>query len=150
MLHALTFSIIEQLRTIPEAAEVVWLYDGVTLIGRPRPLITVEQRPNDSAMQDKSKTYFSETYRFQIGLRANTATERARVGEKLKTALRASKIPFYDTNGSAPVRAGFFSADVVSEVPMPSGEIANETDKHRVYYDVDVKIYRTNGSLKFD
>lgn len=150
MLHALTFSLIEQLKKIENVTEVVWVYDGVTLTGKPRPLVTVEQMPSDFTLQDKSKDYFEETYLFQVGLRANTASERSRVGEQLKTVLREPEIPFYDTTQASPVPAGFFRAAVMSEVPMPADDIASDTDKHRVYYDVEVTIYRANGAIIFD
>lgn len=144
MLHALTYSIINHLDTqVTELTEVVWMRDGIKLSGKTKPFSTVEQMPEASENLAAGRADFEEVYRFQIGLHANSASERSKLSDKVKTSLRNS-IPFYDTSGSAPVSAGFFICDVNSVSPIPVEDSADNTNKHRVYFDVSVTVYRRN------
>lgn len=150
MLHAITFSIIKHLDTqVTELTEVVWMYDGISLTGKVKPFSTVEQMAEESELLAAGRTDFDETYRFQIGLHANSVSQRSTLSEKVKTALRQPNITFYDTSGPAPVSAGFFVCDVNAVTPIPVEDSADNTNKHRVYFDVEVTIYRSNGDEVF-
>ena len=150
MLHALTYSIIKHLDTqVTELTEVVWMYDGVSLTGRVKPFSTVEQMPEASDDIAAGRTDFEEVYRFQIGLHANSVSERSKISEKVKSALRQTNITFYDTTGPTPVSAGFFVCDVNAVTPIPVEDSADNTNKHRVYFDVGVTIYRGNNDVTF-
>jgi hypothetical protein len=146
MLHALTFSIIEHLRNqIPESTAVVWMYDGVTLTDKVKPFLTVEQMTSDNDLIVAGRMDYEEIYRYQVGLRAKSASERSRLSETVRNVLRQTNIPFYDTRGASPVLAGFFVCDVGNAVPIPVDSTEDETNKHRVYFDVEVSVYRRNS-----
>lgn len=150
MLHALTFSIINHLKTqVKELTDVVWIYDGVDLTGREKPFSVVEQMPEASTLLASGREDYEETYRFQVGLYARSISERTKLSESVKNALRQPKITLLDTSVIPPTISGVFICDVTAVTPIPIDELANETNKHRVYLDVEVSIYRANGQSEF-
>lgn len=154
MRHALTYSLIDHLRTqVPEVSgRVTWMYDGVSLTGTEKPFLTIESITENDVLLAAGRRDFAETYAWQIGVRARSMAERERLTETVKTALRQRDIPFVDTRGGAPAESGqTFVADVIRTVPMPSDNMANETDRHRTYVDVEVSLQRINGDgLNFE
>ena len=148
MIHALTYSLIQYLKTkAPELTEVVWMYDNITLTGKTKPFATVEQLDEDSETLAAGREDFEEIYRFQIGLHTRSVGERSKMSDKAKVALRQSDIPFLDTTGPAPVSAGFFVCDVTGVTPIPIKDVEDETNTHRVYLDVAVTVYRQNNDV---
>ncbi|MGM0836043.1 MAG: hypothetical protein ACQEV7_07790 [Bacillota bacterium] len=148
MQHAITYSIIEHLRNqVPEASEVIWVYDGVSLSNRVKPFLTVEQMQTDNELLAAGRTDYGETYRFQIGLRARNISERSRLSDVMLHVLRQPNIPLLDTRVSPSPVIGVFVCDVPAVTPMQSEDLSNETDKHRVYFDVEVEIQRVNGEF---
>lgn len=141
------FSIVKHLASeIPDVSgRVVWMYDGVTLTGREKPLLTVEHIAGASELLAAGREDFAETYTFQVGIRARTATERERLSYAVAEALRERDITFYDTTGPEPVDTGQkFVVDVTDVTPMPADDIESDTDRHRTYIDAEVTIYRVN------
>jgi len=151
MLHALTYSIITHIKThMSDVTNVIWMYDGVSLTNVSKPFSTVEQMPTNVESLSAGHEDFEEIYRFQIGLHTRSVSERSKLTEKLTTVLRQKNISFFDTSGSAPVSAGFFVCDVTGVTPIPVDDVADTTNQHRVYFDVEVTVYRQNGdSINF-
>lgn len=149
MQHAITFSILEHLRNqVPEASEVLWVYDGISLSNRAKPFLTVEQMQTDNELLAAGREDFEETYRFQIGLRARNISERSRLSDLVTAVLRQKNIPLLDTRQLPSPVIGVFVCDVLAVTPMQSEDLANDTDKHRVYFDVAVEVQRRNGEFK--
>jgi hypothetical protein len=147
MQHAITYSIVKHIdNQMPEANDVLWIYDGVTLTNRVKPFVTVEQMPTSTQVIAAERRDFVETYRFQVGLFTRSGSERSKLSEVLKSILRQSNIPFYDTRGTSPIEAGFFVCDVLAVTPIPVESASDETNKHRVYLDVEVEVYRSNAN----
>lgn len=146
MIHNLTYSIITHLKTqISELTEVVWIFDGVSLTGKTKPFGTVEQMQANTQIIAKEREFYETIYRFQVGLHAKTIAERSRLQEHVKMALLQPNIPYLDTSKPSPPPAiGFFYCDVLSEVPVPVESATDETNKHRVYFDVEVYVQRRN------
>jgi hypothetical protein len=139
MLHAIQHSIIEHLReSVAELKDVVWMYDGIVLTGRVKPYVTVEQMQDNTTVLAKERAYYEVIYRFQIGLTANSAGERTKVQETVRKALLNPKITLYNTDGPRSTDAGFFYCDVTAVTPMPVDATADDTSKHRVYFDVEI------------
>jgi hypothetical protein len=151
VIHSLTYSLLAYVEAqAPELTEVVWIYDGVSLSDRVKPFGSIEQMPEENEVIAAGRFDYNEVYHFQVGLFARNATERARLSEKVKQVLRQPDIPFLDTTGPTPTSAGFFVANVDAVTPVPSGDLADETHTHHLYFDVSVSIYRENGEgLKF-
>jgi hypothetical protein len=146
MLHALTYSIIEHIKAeLPELTEVAWMYDGISLSDKSKPYAIVEQMREFSSNIASGRRDFEETFNFQIGMYTNSGSERTRLSEKLKRTLKSEHIPYFDTSGPAPVGAGFFVCDITFITPMNVEDSSDNTNKHRVYFDVEVSVYRNNG-----
>lgn len=147
MIHALTYSVVEHLRNqVPEVGgRVVWMYDGVALTGRKKPFVTVEQLVDTNAVLAAGRNDYTETYAFQIGIRARSVGERSKLSYAVTQALRQSEIPFYDTSWSAPVLTSqTFVTDVNAVTPLPAENANDDTDRHRAYIDISITINRTN------
>lgn len=150
MLHALQYSIITHLKSISELTEVVWMYDGVSLTGKTKPFATVEQMQDNMEIIAKEREYYETIYRFQIGLMAKSVSDRAKLQEKIRKALLQPNIQLFNTDGPTPTSAGFFYCDVTAVTPIPVEDIADETNKHKVYFDVEVPVQVRNGVAKFE
>ncbi|GGF88472.1 hypothetical protein [Paenibacillus abyssi] len=148
MQHSLTYSVIEHIKAqVPNVSNrVYWLYDGVTLTDKVKPFVTVEPTVNSSRSLHFGRLDYEETYVFTIGIRATSASELARLGDIVRTALRQPNITLYDTQSSVPTVLGVFYCSVGGTIPMPAENVSDETSKHRCYMDVEVTIYRRNGS----
>lgn len=150
MLHAITYSIIEHLRNqVPEATSVIWMRDGVKLTGEVKPFLTVEQMPTGNELLAAGRRDYSEIYRFQVGLRARNISERSLLTDVVLNVLRQPNIPLLDTRQFPSPEIGVFVCDVTSVTPITSDDISDETNYHRVYFDVAVEIQRVNGEYKF-
>lgn len=145
MIHNLTYSLIAHLKAqVIELKDVVWIYDGISLTGRLKPFGTVEQMQANTLVTAKAREYYETIYRFQVGLHANSISERSKLQERVKLALLQPNIPYFDTSGPSPIADGFFYCDVNSEVPVPVESATDETNKHRTYFDVEVYVQRRN------
>jgi hypothetical protein len=122
----------------------VWVYDGVKL-PTTKPFITIEQMQNNTTVISKQREAVRTIYRFQIGLFASSATDRARKQDEIKRVLLFDKIELIDATSSTSL--GFFNADITAEVPMPAEDVSDETKKHRVYFDVEVDVTFNKNTL---
>jgi hypothetical protein len=123
----------------------VWIYDGVKL-PTTKPFITVEQMQNNTTVISKQREAVRTIYRFQIGLFASSATDRARKQDEIKRALLFDTIELLDAT-TPDTSLGFFNADITAEVPMPAEDISDETMKHRVYFDVEIDVTFNKNTL---
>jgi hypothetical protein len=125
--------------------KVVWIYDGVKL-PTTKPFITVEQMQNNTTVISKQREAVRTIYRFQIGLFANSASDRAIKQDEMKRILLFDEIELFDA--TIPGKSlGFFHADITAEVPMPAEDISDETNKHRVYFDVEIDVTFNKNTL---
>jgi hypothetical protein len=151
MIHSLTYSIIAHLKSqVTELTDVVWIYDGVSLSKKAKPFGTVEQMQANTNVIAKERSYYETTYRFQVGLHADTISERSKLQERVKLALLQPNITYFDTREPTPSANGFFYCDVLSEVPVPVESATDETNKHRVYFDVEIYVQRKNGETNYE
>ncbi|WP_396583105.1 hypothetical protein ACFVP7_06840 [Bacillus sp. SG20033] len=116
--------------------EVVWVYDGVVL-PETKPFITVQQRQNTPTVVSKQRESVRMVYRFQIGLHTNTAIERATVQEQLNRIFLFDKIALINANEPSQT-LGLFYVNLTAEVPLPAEEVADKTQYHRVYFDIEI------------
>lgn len=150
MLHAIQYSLITYLENeIESLTEVKWMFDGVSLSKSVKPFATVEQMPDNTEVLSKER-FYETIYRFQVGLFANSVSERSALQEKIRSSLLKPNIPLFKTEGPTPESAGFFYCDVIAATPMPVEELADETNKHRVYFDVEVPVTFRNGNAQFE
>jgi hypothetical protein len=142
MLHALQYSIIRHLRdNIAELQSVEWFFDGLSLTGKAKPFAVVEHMADQNELLAAGRRDFQEDYMWQIAIRTDSESELAKLKETVQQALR-KQITLYETDGPAPVSAGFFYVDVNAFTPIRSDDPTNETDSHRGYFDVSVELER--------
>jgi hypothetical protein len=148
MNHALTYSILSHLKTqVTEVANsVTWIYDGVTLTGTAKPFLTVEQLTDINEVNAAGRTSYTETYTWQIGVFARNVSERTRLCDTVRTALRQRNIEFIDTRTvPATATTDTFAIDVGRTVPIPLDDVSDDTNAHRAYIDVEVTVQRVNA-----
>ncbi|MBW3113488.1 hypothetical protein KYJ26_16665 [Bacillus sp. MCCB 382] len=150
MLHEITYSIIAHLKAdVDELNDVVWMYDGVSLTGRAKPFASVEQMQANTNVIAKERSYYETTYRFQVGLYADSVSQRSRLEDSIRQALLQPNITLLNTSQFPPTEAGFFYCDVLAATPMPVESASDETGKHRLYFDIEVYVQVKNGENTF-
>lgn len=134
--HGLQHSIITHLRN-KLGIRVDWVFDGYT---KPtaKPFVTVEQMQNNNEILSKGREAVETIYRFQVGLHAQSTSDRSRLQTKIKRIFLFDEIPFIDTDKSPALASGFFMCELMAEVPMPAGDISNTSDYHTVYFDIEI------------
>jgi hypothetical protein len=150
LLNDITYSILAHIETeVSELTDVVQIYDGVTLTNRMKPFGTIEQMPSSIGVIAKERSYYEKTYRYQIGLYAQSLSQRMKLEEAIEQALLQPNISLLNTSQFPPAEAGFFYCDVLATTPMPAESPADETNKHKVYFDVEVYTEFRNGDNTF-
>lgn len=144
MQHEIHYSLKRHLETEIVGVPVVWIYDGVVLPAV-KPFITVEQMQNNNEILSKGRESLQTIYRFQIGLYAKDTTQKSRMQSQIKQAVNFEQITLYQTTTSPATASGFFNAFVISEVAIPAMATDSETNKHKVFFTVEVPfIYGRN------
>jgi hypothetical protein len=121
----------------------VWVYDGVKL-PKVKPFVTIEQMQNNTTVISKQREAVRTIYRFQIGLFATSAIDRARKQDEVKRVLLFDEIELLDAT-TPDTSLGFFNANITAEVPLPAEDVSDETNKHRVYFDVEIDVTLHKG-----
>ncbi len=99
---------------------------------------TVEQMPNNYRVLAKQRESVEATYRFQIGLFAEHATQRAQLQERLQQTFIFDRFPYLNTESHPATECGSFLCDLTGVVPMFAEAVNNQSDYHRVYFDVEI------------
>jgi hypothetical protein len=123
----------------------VWIFDGVKL-PKVKPFVTIEQMQNNTTVISKQREAVRTIYRFQIGLFATSATDRARKQDEIKRVLLFDNIELIDAT-TPDTTIGFFNANITAEVPLPAEDVSDETQKHRVYFDVEIDVTFNKNTL---
>ena len=118
---------------------VVWIFDGVKLPDETaKPYMTIEQMQNNNEVLSKGREAVETIHRFQIGLFAKSASERATLQTKVKRHLLFDEIPLIDLTQTPAKVSGFFHTDLTGEVPISAESVDAKNTYHRVYFDVEV------------
>lgn len=134
------FSLIEHLkRTI--GVNVLWVFDGMKKpIESDKPYMDVEQMMNGLETVDKMREAIEITYRFQIGLYAQSSSQRATMQGDVTRTLIFDKVNLLDTSVSGFPTVGTLDVDVTAVTPISPENIEDKSNYHRVYFDVEVEI----------
>ncbi len=148
MQHEIQHSLITHLRSKFAGVTVVWVYDGVTLPAV-KPFITVEQMQNNNAILSKGRESIETVFRFQVGLYVKSFTEKARMQSEIANAINFERITLYQTSITPASAVGFFDAFVTNVVAIPAEATEAETQKHKVFFDVEIsQVYgKTNTTI---
>jgi hypothetical protein len=138
------YSLLTHLKT-RTGIPTIWVYDGITLPAV-KPFITIEQMQNNTTVISKQREAVRTIYRFQVGLHANTAKDRALKQNEIKQIFLFDEIELLNaTTPSQPL--GFFHTDLTAEVPMPADDLSNKTEYHRVYFDIEIDVTFNKNTL---
>lgn len=107
-----------------------------------RPLITVEQMPGNYEYRVKGRETVDAIYRWQVGLHAGYYSERMKEQERISDLFLFKKIPYFNFTKSTEEPVGFFDVKINAIMPMPSDDIAKESRRHTVYFDVELNTYK--------
>ncbi|MGG1594907.1 hypothetical protein [Terribacillus saccharophilus] len=124
-------------RYIQEATgmKTVQIFDGIKLPTE-KPFVTVEQLVNASTILTKRRESISKVYRYQIGLYAKSLSDRSTRQDQLVRIFHFDEFPLYK-NPSQPATGSFF-VELTNETPIPADDVANETEKFRMFFDISV------------
>lgn len=147
MQHEIHYSLKRHLETTFVGVTVVWVYDGVAL-PTVKPFITVESMQNNNEILSKGRETIETVFRFQIGLYAANSTSKARMQSQLSNAINFERITLYQTSITPTSAVGFFDAFVTSVVSIPAEASEAETQKHKVYFTVEIPyMYGRNTTI---
>lgn len=142
------YSIIQHLRAIPGIVDVLWFYNGLTLTDRVKPFFVVENMQESGEKLAAGRDAYQETFRFQVGIYADSQNEINRKAQEAKQILR-KQITLLDTSQQQPSAAGFFYADPGDIVPVKLDDPTDVTSIHRSYIDVTVEIIiQDDGTIR--
>jgi hypothetical protein len=120
-----------------------WIYDGVVLpVADDKPYLTVEQMQNNAVTRPKMREAVETIYRFQVGLRTKSASERARLQEEVEQSLDYARMPLLDASQSTFPKVGEMEADITAVVPISAASTEARSDYHRIYFDVEIRGYK--------
>lgn len=117
----------------------VWIYDGAKLPAE-KPFLTIEDLQAQHSTPEKMREIVESTYRFQIGVFAQTSAQKAKLPDEITRLLTFNKIPLLDTSQSGFPAVGFFVAEVERVTPMLNDDVSNVSNNHRAYIDVTVEL----------
>lgn len=120
--------------------------DDMTL-PKEKPFVSVRgiQRLNSSI--SKQRETISTTFAYQVGIFANSLSERSALQEELSDLFLFHEIPYYTEDGTLTSHSFMVNEDF-SVFPMPSDSITNTTEHHRLYYDLTVDGLRHKANYK--
>ena len=115
-----------------------WVYDGY---GMPldKPFITIETLTDERIILSKQREAVQVIDHLQIGYHATCIVDRTKQSEKIARLLTFKKIPYFDTDKSVDEPVGFFVVDLTVVVPMPAEDINKHSERHKVYFDVEIE-----------
>jgi len=122
-----------------------WIYDGVKL-PTVKPFLTIEQMPNAVSQLSKLRETMLTTYRFQVGLYANSSSERARLQDQVRTLFLFEDIPLITATTPAET-VGSFYVQLSAETPIPAEDVSSTTNFHHLYFDIAVEITQNRSDI---
>lgn len=118
-------------------APTTWVYDGVSVSGKDKPFITIEDL---SGQIDRfSKENFSRDHLIQVGVYADKVFDRNDLQDKLINRFEKDSIDLYDTGKKNPNRIGFFNVEVKNFAPLSQAGVENLTAKHLSFITITIR-----------
>ncbi|MGR5990158.1 hypothetical protein ACT7C6_09570 [Bacillus paranthracis] len=134
MLNDVMYSLKQALDVL---APTTWVYDGVSVSGKDKPFITIEDL---SGQIDRfSKDNFSRDHLIQVGVYADKVFDRNDLQDKLINRFEKDSIDLYDTGKKNPNRIGFFNVEVKSFAPLSQAGVENLTAKHLSFITITIR-----------
>src|SRR5690625_2393631 len=109
-----------------------------------KPFMTIETLMDERIYRIKRREAVQSIEHIQLSYHAEHFADRTRMADEISDLLTFNKIPFYEADGSdSPI--GFFDVDVTAVTPMPAEDLARESEKHRVHFDLEIERIKRRG-----
>lgn len=111
-------------------------YDGFKMPDE-KPFALIEYRQNNNEQLSKRREAIQTIFRLQLGIFAETSWQLSEYKERLRNLFLFSEVPLYNSDGILTDSVFLFEPDF-NEVPMPADDLTNQTNRHRMYFDLEV------------
>ncbi|MCU5537248.1 hypothetical protein OCB04_15035 [Bacillus cereus] len=118
-------------------APTTWIYDGVSVSGKDKPFITIEDL--SGTISRFSKENFSRNHLIQVGVYADKVFDRNDLQDRIINRFEKGSIDLYDTSKKNPERIGFFNAKVKDFEPMSQKDVEILTAKHLSFITITIR-----------
>src|SRR5690625_1680647 len=119
------------------------IYDGYKY-PKVKQFMTIETLMDERIYRVKSREDVQSIEHIQLSYHAEHFADRTRMAHEISDLLTFNKIPLIKVDGSdSPI--GFFGVEVTSVIPIPSEYVARESEKHRVYFDLEIERIKRRG-----
>lgn len=124
----------------------VILYDGIKL-PKEKPFITIDQLTNTFDRIAKQKESVRTNHNFRVGVFAKSLRNRYEIQQTLRDIFSFYELALYNEEGINTGRK--FEITSMNEIPLSAEDISSDTDKHRVYFDIEIQeIRHKNRGIK--
>lgn len=96
----------------------------------------IRQRANYNENISKQRETVETTFRFEVGVFAESLANRGELQDKLRNLFLFEDIPVFDSEG-LPTGIGT-QAHIDAETPISADDISSDTKKHRMYFSVEI------------
>ncbi|PGL92415.1 hypothetical protein CN943_21950 [Bacillus thuringiensis] len=118
-------------------APTTWIYDGVSVSGKDKPFITIEDL--SGTISRYSKENFSRNHLIQIGVYADNVFDRNDLQDRIINRFVKGSMDLYDTSKKNPKRIGFFNAEVNNFEPLSQKDVEILTAKHLSFITITIR-----------
>ncbi len=123
-------------KALEEFAPTTWVFDGVSLTGKPKPFLTIESLTG--TIDRYSKDNYARNHLIQIGVYSDTVSNRNEIQDRIIDRLDRRPIDLYDTSSKTPTLVGFLYAEVSSFEPIPQESTEQVTAKHLSFITITI------------
>ena len=119
------------------------IYDGYEY-PKDKPFMTLKTLMDERIYNVKRREAVQSIEHIQLSYHAEHFADRTRMADEIADLLTFNRIPFYKAEGSgSPI--GFFDVEVTAVTPMPAEDLARESEKHRVHFDLEITRIKRRG-----
>ncbi|KMQ12784.1 hypothetical protein ACU80C_12070 [Bacillus mycoides] len=118
-------------------APTTWIYDGVSVSGKDKPFITIEDL--SGTISRYSKENFSRNHLIQVGVYADKVFDRNDLQDRIINRFEKYSIDLYNTSKKNPERTGFFNAEVKNFEPLSQKDVEILTSKHLSFITITIR-----------
>ncbi|MED2032053.1 hypothetical protein P4V74_12290 [Bacillus thuringiensis] len=118
-------------------APTTWIYDGVSVSGKDKPFITIEDL--SGTISRYSKENFSRNHLIQVGVYADKIFDRNDLQDRIINRFEKGSMDLYDTSKKNPERIVFFNAEVKNFEPLSQKDVEILTAKHLSFITITIR-----------
>ena len=119
------------------------IYDGYKY-PKTKPFMTLETLMDERIYRVKRREAVQSIEHIQLSYHAEHFADRTRMADEISDLLTFNKIPLIKADGSDS-HIGFFDVEVTAVIPMPAEDLARESEKHRVHFDLEIMRIKRRG-----